>query len=54
MFLAEILDLPPHREVGFSIDLVPGAAPALKAPYKMSTPELVELKLQLNKMLDKG
>ena len=25
-----------------------------KAPYRMSTPELVELKLQLKEMLDKG
>ncbi len=31
-----------------------GEAPTSKAPYKMSTPELVELKLQLKEMLDKG
>jgi len=29
-------------------------APASKAPYRMSTLELVELKLQLKEMLDKG
>ena len=34
--------------------MVPGEAPALKAPYKMSTPKLVELNLQLKEMLDKG
>jgi len=33
---------------------VPGAALASKAPYRMSTPELVELKLLLKEMLDKG
>ena len=33
---------------------MPGATPASKSPYKMSTPELVELKLQLKEMLDKG
>lgn len=51
---AEILELPPHIEVDFSIKLVPGVAPALKEPYRMSTLELIELKLQLKEMLDKG
>ena len=32
---------------------MPGETPTSKAPYRMSTPELVELKLQLNEMLDK-
>jgi len=34
--------------------LVPGEAIASKAPYRMSTLELVELKLQLKEMFDKG
>ena len=38
----------------FSIQLVPGIAPTSKAPYRMNTQELVELKLQLKEMLDKG
>ena len=38
----------------FSIELVQGVAPTSKAPYRMSTLELVELKLQLKEMLDKG
>ena len=54
MFLGKIVELPPHREVEFSIELVLGATPTSKAPYKMSTLELVELKLQLKEMLDKG
>ena len=33
---------------------MPGATPTLKASYRMSTPELVELKLQLKQMLDMG
>jgi hypothetical protein len=33
----EILGLPPRREIDFSIDLVPGAAPVSKTPYRMST-----------------
>ena len=41
-------------EVDFSIELVPRAALASKAPYRMSTPELVEFKLQLKEILDKG
>jgi len=41
----------PHRELDFSIELVPGVAPTLKAPYWMKT---VELKLQLKEMTDKG
>lgn len=46
--------MPPHREVEFSIELVPGTTPASKAPYRMSTPELVDLNLQLKETLDKG
>jgi len=46
--------LPPHREVAFSIELVSGEALASKEPYKMSTPELVELELQLKEILEKG
>jgi len=36
------------------MELVPGVAPASKAPCMMSTLELMELKLQLKEMLDKG
>lgn len=38
---------PPKREVEFSIDLVPGTAPILKAPYRMAPVEVKELKVQL-------
>ena len=38
----------------FSIELVRGVVLETKAPYRMSTLELVELKLQLNEMIDKG
>jgi len=40
--------------VDFYIELIPRLALASKASYKMSTPELVELKLQIKEMLDKG
>ncbi|MDV3201193.1 MAG: reverse transcriptase family protein, partial [Sweet potato little leaf phytoplasma] len=41
------------REVEFSIDLVPGAGPISIAPYRMSPPELAELKKQLEDLLEK-
>jgi hypothetical protein len=41
----EILRFPPRREIDFLIDLVPGAAPVSKTPYRMSTPELKELQM---------
>jgi hypothetical protein len=42
------------RDIDFSINLMPGAAPVSKAPYRMSTPELKELQLQLEELLKKG
>jgi len=45
VFPAKISSFPPHREVEFSIELVTRESPTSKAPYIMSTPELVELKL---------
>ena len=45
--------MPPHREVDFFIELVPGETPSSKSPYKMSTPDFAELKLQLKEMLEK-
>lgn len=44
----------PHREMDSSNDFVPGVEPTSKEPYRMSTLELVELKFQLNEILDKG
>ncbi|XP_073152839.1 uncharacterized protein [Henckelia pumila] len=48
-------DLPgviPNRKVEFEINLLPGAAPISKAPYRMAPAELKELKEQLQKLLD--
>jgi hypothetical protein len=50
----DISGLPPRREIVFSIDLVHGASPVSKTPYRMSTPELKELQLQLEELLKKG
>lgn len=47
VFAEEILALPAHRDIYFSIDLVPGATLVSKTPYRMSILELLELKMQL-------
>ena len=47
VFPDEIPHLPPRREIDFTIDLVPGATPVSQAPYRMSPPKLMELKMQL-------
>lgn len=53
VFLDELSGLPPSREVEFEIDLIPGAEPISKAPYRMAPPELKELKEQLQELLDR-
>jgi hypothetical protein len=39
----EVLGLPPRRDIDFSINLMSGAVPVSKTPYRMSTPKLKEL-----------
>ncbi|GJZ87573.1 putative reverse transcriptase domain-containing protein [Tanacetum coccineum] len=46
--------LPPSRQVEFQIDLVPGAAPVARAPYRLAPSELQELSTQLQELSDKG
>jgi hypothetical protein len=53
VFPKEVLGLPSKRDLDFSKDLVPGEAPTPKVPYRMSTLELVDLKVQMKEMLDK-
>jgi hypothetical protein len=50
----EVPGLPPKRDIDFSINLMPGAAPVSKTPYRMSTPEMKELQMQLEEILKKG
>jgi hypothetical protein len=45
VFLEEVPGLPPRRNIDFSIEIVPGAVPMSRTPYRMSIPELVELKI---------
>ncbi|GJZ76470.1 putative reverse transcriptase domain-containing protein [Tanacetum coccineum] len=46
--------LPPPRQVEFRIDLVPGAAPVARAPYRLAPSEMKELSVQLQELLEKG
>nr|GFB28739.1 putative reverse transcriptase domain-containing protein [Tanacetum cinerariifolium] len=46
--------LPPIRPVEFQIDLVPGAAPVARAPYRLAPSEMKELAEQLKELSDKG
>jgi len=50
----EMPGLPRDREIEFAIELLPGTAPISKAPYRMAPTELIELKKQLQELLDKG
>eukprot|EP00253_Pinus_taeda_P022928 PITA_22928 len=53
VFPEEIPGMPPRRDFDFTIELIPGAAPVSWAPYRMSVPELTELKMQLQELLEK-
>nr|GFB77498.1 putative reverse transcriptase domain-containing protein [Tanacetum cinerariifolium] len=46
--------LPPTRPVEFQIDLVHGAAPVARAPYRLAPFEMQELAKQLKELSDKG
>ena len=46
--------LPPRRAVDQNIGLEPGKQPPARAPYRLSGPELEELKRQLKELADAG
>ncbi|GKD32922.1 hypothetical protein Tco_1248431 [Tanacetum coccineum] len=46
--------LPPSREIEFRIDLIPGAMPVVKYPYRLAHSEMEELSSQLKELQDKG
>ncbi|GKA15901.1 putative reverse transcriptase domain-containing protein [Tanacetum coccineum] len=54
VFPEELPGLPPPRQVEFQIDLVPGAAPVARAPYRLAPSEMKELSIQLQDLLEKG
>ncbi|GJT79599.1 putative reverse transcriptase domain-containing protein, partial [Tanacetum coccineum] len=54
VFPEDLPGLPPTRQVEFQIDLVPGAAPVARAPYRLAPSEMKDLSEQLKKLSDKG
>jgi hypothetical protein len=54
VFPEELPSMPLDREIEFVIELVPSTAPIFKRPYRMAANQLVELKEQLQELLDKG
>jgi hypothetical protein len=54
VFPEDLRGMPPERKVEFAIELEPGTAPISKRAYRVSGPELVELKKQIDELLEKG
>jgi hypothetical protein len=54
VILEELPDMPPDRDIEFVIELMYGTIPIYKSPYRMATPELVELKEHIKELLEKG
>ncbi|GJT39265.1 reverse transcriptase domain-containing protein [Tanacetum coccineum] len=54
VFPDDLSGLPPIREVEFHIDLIPGALPVAKAPYRLAPSEMNELSNQLEELQEKG
>ncbi|KAI3669345.1 hypothetical protein L6452_40578 [Arctium lappa] len=54
VFPDDLPGLPPDRQVEFRIDLVPGAAPIAKTPYRLAPAEMKEMMSQLQELLEKA
>ncbi|GKA02281.1 putative reverse transcriptase domain-containing protein [Tanacetum coccineum] len=54
VFPKDLSGLPPTRQVEFQIDLMPGAAPVARAPYRLAPSKMKELSEQLQELSDKG
>nr|GEV41056.1 putative reverse transcriptase domain-containing protein [Tanacetum cinerariifolium] len=54
VFPEDLPGLPQTRQVEFQIDLIPGAAPVARAPYRLAPSEMKELSDQLFELFDKG
>nr|GFC13667.1 putative reverse transcriptase domain-containing protein [Tanacetum cinerariifolium] len=50
VFLDDLPGLLPPRQVEFKIELIPGAAPVARAPYRLAPSELRELSNQLKEL----
>jgi hypothetical protein len=54
VFPEDLPGMPPERKVEFAIELLPGTAPISKRAYRVSGPELVELKKHIDELSEKG
>ncbi|GJY97170.1 putative reverse transcriptase domain-containing protein [Tanacetum coccineum] len=54
VFSDDLSGLPPIREIKFRIELISGATPVAKSPYRLAPSELEELSGQLKELQDKG
>jgi hypothetical protein len=54
VFPEELPGMPPDRDIEFVIELKLGTAPIYKTPFRMTTPELTELKEHIRELLEKG
>jgi hypothetical protein len=54
VFSKDLPGMPPERKVEFAIELLPGTAPVSKRAYRVSGPELFELKKQIDELSEKG
>nr|GFD06295.1 putative reverse transcriptase domain-containing protein [Tanacetum cinerariifolium] len=50
IFPDDLSGLPPVREIEFRIDLIPGALPVVKSPYRLALSEMSELSSQLKEL----
>nr|GEZ80743.1 putative reverse transcriptase domain, ribonuclease H-like domain, aspartic peptidase domain protein [Tanacetum cinerariifolium] len=54
VFPKDLPGLPLARPVEFQINLIPGAAPVARSPYRLTPSEMKELSKQLHELSDKG
>ena len=52
-FPDEVPRFPPKRDIDPTIEIVPGKAPVSKTPYRVNTPEMLELNMQLEALWEK-
>nr|GEW71329.1 putative reverse transcriptase domain-containing protein [Tanacetum cinerariifolium] len=54
VFPEDLPGLPPIHQVEFQIDLIPGAEPVARSPYRLAPSEMQELSDQLQELADRG
>jgi hypothetical protein len=54
VFPEELSGMPPDRDIEFVIELKPGTTPIYKTLFRMTTPELAELKEHIRELVEKG